>query len=114
MKKILLNHPITHSGQEFSRGVHELEDGLADKFLAMENSPAVPFANAAPQLGVVQPAPDAKSPEEENEEEEGNEATGDAEATKALAAELYHNGATVEEVATQLNISKRAAKKLKP
>lgn len=57
--KIELIHPITHNGTEYGRGVHDLEDGLAKKFLAECPDAAVEFKPGGPVTGSVAKSPDA-------------------------------------------------------
>lgn len=98
MKKVELIHPIAHNGTEFDRGVHELDNDVADHFLKTMPHAAVPFKAGEPKKGKVTEAADAGA---------------GAEIAQA-AAELYAGGATVKEVATQLNITQKAAKELQP
>lgn len=98
MKKIELIHPITHDGKEFDRGVHELDDDTAKHFLATAPHAAIPFKAGELRKGNVTESADAGS--------------GDEIALKA--AELYAGGATIKEVATELNISQKAAAALRP
>ncbi|PYV31876.1 MAG: hypothetical protein DMG22_15315, partial [Acidobacteria bacterium] len=54
--KIELLHSITHDGQEYLPGLHELPDALAAQFLKFEWA-AQPFAAAEVKAGAVREAP---------------------------------------------------------
>jgi len=54
--KIELLHSITHDGQEYLPGLHELPDALAAQFLKFDWA-AQPFAAAEVKAGAVREAP---------------------------------------------------------
>ena len=63
--KIVLLHPINHNKQEYSRGVHDLPEPLAEMFLAMKDASTqssiarIPEKPPEPPAGTVE---DIKTP----------------------------------------------------
>lgn len=95
--KVHLTHSITHDGKEYGRGVHDLDQAMAECFLLTAPHAATRFAERAPSEGKVSKAPDSDAGAKLNAE----------------AKALFADGATIAEVAATLNISKTAAQKLR-
>lgn len=56
--KVELKHPVTHNGDEYSRGVHDVSDALAKKWLKEAPHAVTAFAESEPAAGTVVPAAD--------------------------------------------------------
>jgi len=78
--KVELLHSITHDGQEYLPGLHELPDVLAAQFLKYDWA-AQPFVIAEAKAGAVReaPGPEARSQKSEvrSEKAEGPESADD-------------------------------------
>lgn len=61
--KVLFEHPITHDGVEYGRGVHELDSALATLFIEKAPYAAKPYdpKKLEPAMGEKSDAPDAKT-----------------------------------------------------
>lgn len=60
--KIKLDHPITHDGVEYGRGIHDVKDSLAKVFLVEAPHAATVHDDASgPQAGETSAAPDTTS-----------------------------------------------------
>lgn len=128
-KQIRIVHPIDHDQVVYGRGLHELEEALADQFVAEFPNCAVEYKPPVPVRGTTNPGSGAQKPkppnpkggdkdkdkEKKNELIAGaNESDADIEARGQLALEMFVSGNTVAEVADTLGITLDEAAKLQP
>ncbi len=72
--KVKILHPIIHNGLEYSRGVHDLDEVLADDFITRMPHAAAEFKEAEPVVGTVVESADAAVLRKQREAQVANDA----------------------------------------